>query len=93
MFPTLESNFRIPLIRHIIRLLALIPPGEQAGFQTFYGGDREMGRTEPAPLLSEVVLHPYYLGNPRIQTGSLLTACETGVPVLPMVISTDSPAA
>ena len=35
----------------------------------------------------EVVLHPYYQGIRGFKRGAFLTACEAGVPVIPMVIS------
>ncbi|WP_321004398.1 glycosyltransferase [Eisenbergiella porci] len=92
-FPTLESNFRIPLIRHIIRLLGAIPiPESKQGFKRFMEATGKW--VQNGNLLHyypEVVLHPYYQGIRGFKRGAFLTACETGVPVLPMVISYRQP--
>ncbi|MFR6330797.1 MAG: hypothetical protein ACLUOI_19695 [Eisenbergiella sp.] len=46
---------------------------------------------EPAPLLSGGGAASLLSGNPRFKRELFLTACETGVPVLPMVISYRQP--
>ena len=88
-FPTLESNFRIPLIRHIIRLLGGSPiPENRQVFRRFM---EETGSWVAGGnwihYYPEVVLHPYYQGIRGFKRGAFLTACEAGVPVIPMVIS------
>lgn len=88
-FPTLESNFRIPFIRHIIRLLGGIPiPESGQGFKRFMEATGSwVARGNWIHYYPEVVLHPYYQGIRGFKRGAFLTACEAGVPVIPMVIS------
>lgn len=88
-FPTLESNFRIPFIRHIIRLLGGIPiPESGQSFRRFLEATGSwVSGGNWIHYYPEVVLHPYYQGIRGFKRGAFLTACEAGVPVIPMVIS------
>ncbi|WP_343209638.1 lysophospholipid acyltransferase family protein [Anaerolentibacter hominis] len=88
-FPTLQANFQIPVLRHLIRLLGGVPiPENKKGFLKL---SRELNQYVRkgglVHLYPETVLHPYYNGIRGFKRGAFLLAYETGAPILPFVIT------
>lgn len=88
-FPTLQSNFQIPVIRHIIRLLGAVPILESKN-----GFKRTMAELEGylrdggiVQLYPETVLHPYCKELRGFHRGAFVMAYDCDVPVLPLVVS------
>ncbi|MBQ7719735.1 MAG: 1-acyl-sn-glycerol-3-phosphate acyltransferase [Clostridia bacterium] len=88
-FTTLESNFRIPVVRHLIRWLGAMPiPGSVSGMIGFKKAAVEAVRGGDCVIFyPESVLWPYYNGLRRFSPGAFEIACGAGVPVIPAVIT------
>ena len=92
-YVTLESNFRIPLVRHLIRVFGGVPLSKKprAMARMF----EEMGKALKAGAFVQVypegVLHPYYQGLRPFKRGAFYLAVKNKVPVVPMVIAARKP--
>lgn len=86
---TLESNFRIPLIRHIIRILGGVPLSGKPGCikELFAAMGEEMKQGRFVQVYPEGILYPYYPGIRRFKNGAFYLSVMNQVPVLPMVIT------
>lgn len=88
-FPTLQSNFQIPVIRHIIRLLGAVPILEsKKGFKkTMEQLEGHLKKGGIVHLYPETVLHPYCRELRGFHRGAFVMAYDCDVPILPMVVS------
>jgi 1-acyl-sn-glycerol-3-phosphate acyltransferase len=92
-YVTLESNFRIPLIRHFIRMLGGVPlPTKTKAIAELFD---EMGKALRAgscvQIYPETVLHPYFDGLRRFEDGAFHLAVKNRAPILPIVVSQRPP--
>ena len=90
---TLETNFRIPIVRHLIRVLGAVPiPSKKHCFNEMFS---EMSAAAKAGAFVHVypegVLIPYSKKLRRFKSGAFRIAAAANVPVLPMVISQEKP--
>ena len=88
-FTTLESNFRIPIARHLIRWLGGLPiPKRTSAMIEFQRAVSDAaGNGDCVIFYPEGVLYPYYNGLRKFSPGAFKIACESGVPVIPAVIT------
>lgn len=88
-FLSLKSNFEIPIVRHLIRGLGALPiPEDRGGMMAFRRGIKtHLAQGHFIHVYPEGVLHPYYNGVRAFRRGAFTFACESGVPVLPFVIT------
>lgn len=86
-FPTLESNFGIPLVRHLIKLLNAIPIPEnissKAKFIEVMNTLLKQGKT--IHFYPEGSLWPYYERIRHFKDGAFKFAFQNNVPIVPMV--------
>ncbi len=90
---TLESNFRIPFVRHLIRLLGGVPlPESPACMAELF---REMGRAADGGALVHIypegVLIPYCETLRPFKSGAFRFVARKRLPVLPMVLTQRRP--
>lgn len=88
-FTTLETNFKIPVVRHLIRWLGAIPipttPGKQ---KRFLGSVTEaIAEGSFVSVYPEGILYPYYKGTRKFRNGAFHIAKRAECPIIPMVIS------
>ena len=92
-YVTLESNFRIPLVRHLIRLLGGVPlptkPKSLAAMMEEMG--KALRKGSCVQIYPETVLHPYFDGLRRFEDGAFHMAVKNRVPILPLVVSQRPP--
>lgn len=88
-FTTLESNFRIPIARHLIRWLGGLPiPKRTSAVTEFQRAAMDAARSGDCVVFyPEGVLYPYYNGLRKFSPGAFKIACGSGVPVIPAVIT------
>lgn len=86
---TLESNFRIPLVRHIIRTLGGVPLSARPGCtkELFAAMGTQIEKGACVQIYPESVLHPYYEGIRPFKKGAFYLAVRNQTPILPMVIT------
>lgn len=86
-YPTLESNFGIPVVRHLIKLLHAIPiPKSIRAKMEFNRTIRNLlqnGKT--VHFYPEGSLWPYYEKIRHFKIGAFRFAVENNVPIIPMV--------
>ena len=86
-FVSIKSNFEIPVIRHIIRLLHAIPIPE--GFHNkekfFLSINRLLKENKTVHFYPEASLWPYYKKIRKFKNGAFKLAVENNVPIVPMV--------
>ena len=92
-FSTLESNFNIPVIRHLVKGLGGVPiPKTLSGLNEFF---LEMQKALKAGdfvcMYPESVLYPYYEGIRDFKSGAFHLAVDTNSPIVPMVITFRKP--
>ena len=92
-FPTLESNFKIPVIRHLIRWLGAVPiPKEKGNFLKMMLSIEEYVKDGGiVHFYPETVMHPYYNGIRGFRRGAFVTAYDCNVPIVPYVITYRNP--
>jgi len=92
-FLTLESNFRLPVIRRLIRILGAIPlPETRGGFLRMNQAVRDhLKKGGVLQVYPEHVLHPYYPGIRGFRRGAFAFAADAGVPVIPLVLTPRPP--
>lgn len=88
-YTTLETNFRIPVARHLIRWLGGVPIPRKVHELHHFGEVMEdaLRRGKLVCMYPEAVLHPYYEGVRRFHDGAFVLAARSGCPVLPMAVS------
>lgn len=86
-FPTLKSNFEIPVIRHIIKLLHAFPiPEGISSKERFFGTiSYLLDNDETVHFYPEGSLWPYYKELRKFKNGAFKIASEKNVPIVPMV--------
>ncbi|MDD4082780.1 MAG: lysophospholipid acyltransferase family protein [Sphaerochaetaceae bacterium] len=92
-FTTLESNFNIPVIRHLVKGLGGVPiPENISGLNEFF---HEMQNAlidgDFVCMYPESVLYPYYEGIRDFKSGAFHLAVDTNSPIIPMVITFRKP--
>lgn len=92
-YVTLDTNFRIPLVRHIIRWLGGVPMSRSPRqiLTLFSQMEEAMARGAVVQVYPEGVLVPYDGQLRNFHNGAFRMAVEAGVPVLPMVITQEPP--
>ena len=91
---TLESNFRIPVIRHIIKLLGGVPLSKKPHEMTemFAEMKNAISDGECVHVYPETVMHPYYDKLTRkFQDGAFRLAYDARSPVVPLVFTFHEP--
>lgn len=86
-FTSIKSNFEIPVIRHIIRLLHAMPIPEKISEKAkFFNTIRELLKNKKSVhFYPEASLWPYYKKLRKFKNGAFKIAVENNVPVVPMV--------
>lgn len=85
-FPTLQTNFKIPFIRHLIRILYAIPiPTNASQKKIFYGQINEALQANGiVQMYPEGSLWPYYEEVRNFKYGAFKMAVEANVAVQPI---------
>lgn len=88
-YPTLTSNFRIPVVRRLIRWLGAVPiPEDKQNFKRMkLALEQNLKKGGIVHFFPETVMHPYYEGMRGFRRGAFLLAYNCNVPVLPYVIT------
>lgn len=86
--PTLESNFCIPVLRWLIRLLGGIPlPTKTRTFRQMHEAlIRHINEGHLVHVYPEGILYPRYNGIRKFKRGAFSLAYDCNVPVIPYVI-------
>ncbi|MBS5522906.1 MAG: 1-acyl-sn-glycerol-3-phosphate acyltransferase [Clostridiales bacterium] len=86
--PTLESNFCMPVVRHLIRILGGVPlPERVRPFRKMHKALAEhINRGNLVHIYPEAVLYPRYNGIRGFKRGAFFLAYDCDVPVIPYVI-------
>ena len=92
-FVSLASNFQIPLVRHLIRILGAVPINSRP--QDMKRLFQEMGAAlqdgAVVQIYPEGILAPYWEGIRSFQKGAFFLAVQSGKPILPSVITFHKP--
>lgn len=85
-FPTLKSNFKIPVIRHLIRILYAIPiPDKDNQKKKFYKQINQIIKEKKIiQMYPEGSLWPYYNNIRNFKYGAFKIAVEANVPIQPI---------
>ena len=86
--PTLESNFCIPFVRHLVRILGGIPlPEHIRPFRRMHEAlVSYINEGHLVHVYPEAVLYPRYNGIRKFKRGAFTLAYDCNVPVIPYVI-------
>lgn len=86
-FPTLASNFKIPVVRHIIKLFYAIPiPKKSKQLLTFYNKIiNALKKGKIVHMYPEGSLWPYYDKIRNFKEGAFKMAVDAGVPIQPVI--------
>lgn len=86
-YPTLESNFGIPIVRHLIKLLHAIPipKSVRAKIKFNHTINELLQNGKTLHFYPEGSLWPYYTKIRHFKDGAFRFAVENNVPVIPMV--------
>jgi 1,2-diacylglycerol 3-alpha-glucosyltransferase len=92
-FATLKSNFEIPVVRHLVRLLGGVPiPESPKALHAFMESMRvELEKGRIVHFYPEASLWPWYDELRPFRNGAFQLAVKSGVPVLPMVFTFRKP--
>lgn len=90
---TLETNFQIPIVRHLIRVLGAVPvPSKKHCFNEMFTEMSAAARSGAfVHVYPEGVLIPYSKKLRRFKGGAFRLAAAANVPVLPMVLTQEKP--
>lgn len=92
-FLSLANNFKIPFIRHLIRILYAIPiPKKQSQKETFYKEIKQAiqsGKT--LHIYPEASLWPYYEKIREFKKGAFKIAVEVNCPIVPILYQFKEP--
>ena len=85
-FPTLANNFKIPVVRHIIRILYAIPiPKKDKQKKKFYNDIKYvLNKGKIVHMYPEGSLWPYYDKIRDFKYGAFKIAVESNVPIQPL---------
>lgn len=86
-YPTLESNFGIPVVRHLIKFLHAIPipKSVRAKIEFNHTINNLLQKGKTVHFYPEGSLWPYYTKIRHFKDGAFRFAVENSVPVIPMV--------
>ena len=86
-FPTLKSNFQIPVVKTLIRLLHAIPiPTNKQGNERFKETINELlQKGETVHFYPEAALRPYCTKLRHFKNGAFHFAVENEVPIIPII--------
>lgn len=86
-FPTLASNFKIPLVRHIIRILYAIPiPAKVSQKEKFLEEiSKTLKNNKTIHMYPEGALWPYYDKIRKFKNGAFKMAVKSDVPIVPII--------
>lgn len=92
-FTSLESNFKIPVVRHIIKLLNAIPiPTNIKYTHNFLTAlDDLLKNNKTIHFYPEGSLWPYYTGIRHFKSGAFNLAVKNNVPIIPCVYKFEKP--
>ena len=92
-YPTLSSNFQIPFIRHLIRILYAIPiPKEQTQKERFFEQlELAINQGKTVHMYPEGALWPYYEGIREFKKGAFKMAVDTNCPIIPIIYKFEEP--
>ncbi len=92
-FVTLDSNFKIPVARHLIRLLGGIPISKNPHQvnDLLRAAGKALSRGNYVQVYPEAVLKPYCHTLRTFHPGAFRIATENDAPVLPMVLTLERP--
>ena len=90
---TLESNFRIPVVRHLIRILGGVPlsPNPHYMKEMFAEMGNALRAGAAVQIYPEGVLIPYCKELRKFKTGAFYMAVENQIPILPLIIVQKEP--
>ncbi len=88
MFHSLEDNFRIPYIRHLIKMLGCIPiPNSLTARPAYIKATSEfLKEGKVIQIYPEASLWPYYNGIRKFKSGAFHFAAKNNVPIVPIAI-------
>lgn len=88
-YPTLESNFGIPVVRHLIKLLHALPIPESIHAKTSFVKtiNKLLQNGETVHFYPEGSLWPYYEKIRHFKDGAFRFAVENNIPIVPMVFT------
>ncbi|HNX15694.1 MAG TPA: lysophospholipid acyltransferase family protein [Oscillospiraceae bacterium] len=92
-FVTLDTNFKIPFARHLIRLLGGIPISKnphQVNDMLLAAG-KALSRGNYVQIYPEAVLKPYCHTLRNFHPGAFRIAADNNAPVLPMILTLERP--
>lgn len=92
-FPTLEDNFKIPVVRHLIKLLHAIPiPKKMTAKKSFIACIHTLLKTNHVVhFYPEGSLWPYHTKLRHFKEGAFRFAVECNVPITPIVYTFEKP--
>lgn len=92
-YPTLESNFKIPVVRHIIRLLNAVPIPKEVSKKMRFLEDmgQVLKKDNIVHIYPEGSLWPYYEKIRKFKKGAFKLAVDNNVPVVPIVYTFNEP--
>lgn len=92
-FVTLDTNFKIPFSRHLIRLLGGVPISKNPHQinDLFNALEKALAHGSYIQVYPEAVLKPYCHTLRSFHPGAFRIAVDNNVPVLPMVITLERP--
>lgn len=90
---TLERNFKIPIIRHVIRILGAVPlPNNyHCAGEMFESMGEAVKGSSCVQIYPEAVMSPYHKGLRNFKNGAFQMAFDNNVPILPMAIKQVEP--
>ena len=92
-FPTLATNFKIPFIRHLIRILYAIPiPKKQEQKEKFFEQiNKALLDGKTIHMYPEAALWPYYEKIRPFKKGAFKMAVEANCPIVPILYKFEEP--
>ena len=92
-YVSLARNFKIPVIRHLIRFLGAVPLADNpCGVkELFHEMKASLEIGDAVQMYPEGILYPYYDGLREFKPGAFYLAVSANVPVLPMLITYEQP--
>lgn len=86
-FPTLSSNFKIPIVRHLIRMLYAIPiPSKVSQKEKFLEEiNKALKNEKTIHMYPEGALWPYYEKIRKFKNGAFKIAVKANVPIVPIL--------
>ncbi|MCI8519854.1 MAG: hypothetical protein HFJ51_07595 [Clostridia bacterium] len=88
-FTTLEDSFKIPFVRHLIKLLRAIPIPKESKNKPYFikALDKTLKSGDMLHFYPEAALWPYYNKIRNFKTGAFHFAVRNEVPIVPMVFT------